>query len=258
LVTVDVDVVARLRSAGCVYAEDEARLLRSAARSRAELDDLLTRRLTGVPLEQVIGFAEFCGLRVAVDPGVFVPRRRTEFLVSQAVTLARPRAVVIDMCCGSGAIGAAIAAAVAQVELYACDIDPAAVRCARRNLVGGHVYEGDLYEPLPSRVCGRVDAVVASAPYVPTDAIGLLPAEARLHEPRLALDGGIDGMDVQRRVIDAAPPWLVSGGHLFVECSEGQASPLAERFTSHGLASRVTRSARLGATVVIGTKPLRR
>ena len=154
-----------------------------------------------------------------------------------------------------GAIGVAIAAAVEQVELHASDIDPGAVRCARRNVADGQVYEGDLFEPLPTQLRGRVDVLVASAPYVPTDAIRLLPAEARLHEPRVALDGGVDGMDVERRVTDGAPPWLVPGGHLLVECSRGQASSLAERFTSNGLVTRVAGSGRLSATVVIGAKP---
>ena len=99
-------------------------------------------------------------------------------------------------------MGAALAAAWAGLELHAADIDPAAVRCARRNLAaaGGQVYEGDLYEPLPAALRGRVDVLVANVPYVPTEEIGLLPPEARLHEPRVALDGGADGLDVLRRV----------------------------------------------------------
>jgi release factor glutamine methyltransferase len=105
-------VIIRLRAAGCVFAEDEARLLISAARTPAELDAMVARRTAGLPLEQVLGWAEFCGLRIAVAPGVFVPRRRTEFLVRQAAELARPGAVIVDLCCGAGAIGAALAAAV--------------------------------------------------------------------------------------------------------------------------------------------------
>src|SRR6266566_7097947 len=151
-------VIARLRAAGCVFAEDEARLLISAARTPADLAAMVERRAAGQPIEHVLGWAEFCGLRIAVDPRVFVPRRRTEFLVRRAASLARragaparqdrarPRTVVVvDLCCGSGAVGAALAAALGQVELHAADIDPAAVRCARRNVaaVGGRVYQGD-------------------------------------------------------------------------------------------------------------------
>lgn len=169
-------IVTRLRAAGCVFAEDEAELLISTAATPAELAVMVDRRIAGLPLEHVLGWAEFCGLRVFVDPGVFVPRRRTEFLAGQAVALARPGAVVVDLCCGSGALGAAVAATVERVELYAADIDPAAVRCARRNIAAvGRVYEGDLYEPLPASLRGRIDVLVANAPYVPTDEIQLLP-----------------------------------------------------------------------------------
>src|SRR5262249_19817993 len=104
-------IVTRLRAAGCVFAEDEARLLLATARTPAELSAMVDRRTAGHPLEHVLGWADFCGLRVAVDPGVFVPRRRTEFLVRQAIAIAPPRPVVVDLCCGSGAVGAALAAA---------------------------------------------------------------------------------------------------------------------------------------------------
>ena len=146
-------------------ADDEARLLVSAARTPADLDAMVDRRVAGLPLEHVLGWAEFCGQRIAVDPGVFVPRRRTELLVRQAVALGRAGAVVVDLCCGSGAVGAAVGAALDGVELYAVDVDPVAVRCARRNLAasGGRVFDGDLYGPLPDTLLGRVDVVVANA-----------------------------------------------------------------------------------------------
>jgi release factor glutamine methyltransferase len=248
-------VVTRLRAAGCVFAEDEARLLISSARTPADLAAMVDRRVRGLPLEHVLGWAEFCGLRIAVDTGVFVPRRRTEFLVRQAASLARPGAVVLDLCCGSGAVGAALAATVQRAEIHAVDIDPAAVLCARRNLAGGQVYEGDLYEPLPDALRGRVDVLVANAPYVPTEAIGLMPPEARVHEPRVALDGGSDGLDVQRRVTAEAPRWLASGGYLLIETSALQAPSTVAAFARHGLIPRVATAEALSATVVIGTRP---
>jgi release factor glutamine methyltransferase len=216
---------------------------------------MVDRRVAGLPLEQVLGWAEFCGLRLAVDPGVFVPRRRTEFLVRQAVALAGPHAIVVDLCCGVGAVGAALAASVAGARVHAVDIDPAAVACARRNLdgFGVHVYQGDLYDALPPALRGRVDVVVANVPYVPTDEMGLLPAEARAHEPRVALDGGPDGLDVLRRVAAGAPGWLVPGGHLLIETSERQATSAVAAFAASGLRARVEASADLNATVVIGT-----
>jgi release factor glutamine methyltransferase len=256
-------VVATLRAAGCVFAEDEARLLIAAAGTPAELAAMVGRRAAGLPLEQVIGWAEFCGLRIAVAPGVFVPRRRTEFLVRRAIALARAVGqpagglVVLDLCCGSGAVGAALAAALHPAELHACDIDPAAVVCARRNLAaaGGQVCQGDLYAPLPDVLRGRVGLLAANVPYIPASEIALLPAEARLHEPRAALDGGADGLDVLRRVAAGAPEWLVPGGHLLVETSERQAPQAAAAFTGSGLDTQVATSRELSATVIIGTRP---
>jgi release factor glutamine methyltransferase len=257
----DSAIVARLRAAGCVFAEDEARLLIAAARTPPELDVMIGQRVAGLPLEQVLGWAEFCGLRITVAPGVFVPRRRTEFLVRQAALLlregiARPGNVIVDLCCGAGAIGAALAAAVERAEVHAADIDPAAVRCARQNLPGGRVYQGDLYEPLPAGLRGRVAILAANVPYVPSDEIGFLPPEARAHEPRAALDGGADGLDVLRRVAAGAAGWLAPGGHLLSETSERQV-PLAEAaLAAAGLTARVARSADLDATVVIGRRPV--
>jgi release factor glutamine methyltransferase len=253
-------VAARLRAAGCVYAEDEADLLISAARSEAELATLVDRRAAGQPLEHVLGWAEFCGLRIAVDPAVFVPRRRTEFLAGQAIGLARPGAVVVDLCCGSGALAAVLAAAVDGAEVHAADIDPAAVRCARRNLAatGGRVYQGDLFGPLPAALRGRVGILLANVPYVPTGEVGLLPLEAREHEARVALDGGPDGLAVLRRVAAGAAEWLAPGGHLLSEISERQVAAASEAATRAGLAARVTGSEEHGATVLIATRPTAR
>jgi release factor glutamine methyltransferase len=245
-------VVSRLRAAGCVFAEDEARLLMSTARTPAELEAMVDQRVAGRPLEHVLGWAEFCGLRITVAPGVFVPRRRTEFLVRQAAALVRPGDVIVDLCCGAGAIGAALAAGVDRAEVHAADIDPAAVRCARRNLPGGRVYQGDLYEPLPAALRGRVAVLAANVPYVPTEEIGFLPPEARAHEPRAALDGGADGLEVLRRVAAGAPEWLTPGGHLLIETTERQAPSAEAAFAASGLTTRMARSGDLNATVVIG------
>ncbi|MFJ6737739.1 putative protein N(5)-glutamine methyltransferase [Streptomyces sp. NPDC091279] len=246
-------VVAALRAAGCVFAEDEARLILAAARTPDRLADLVARRVAGHPLELVVGWAEFAGLRIAVEPGVFVPRRRTEFLVEQALAHAPGASVVVDLCCGSGALGAALAAALGAVELHAADIDPAAVRCARRNVPAtGHVHTGDLFEALPAQVRGRVDILAANVPYVPTGEVGLLPAEARDHEPLVALDGGTDGLDVLRRVAAEAPRWLAPGGCLLVETSERQSDAALAAFTRAGLTAHLATDDARGATVVLG------
>lgn len=249
-------IVTTLRAAGCVFAEDEAELLITAARDEAELAAMVEQRVSGLPIEHVVGWAEFHGLRIAVDPGVFVPRRRTSYLVDEAIALSRPASVVVDLCCGSGALGVAVASA-QEVELYSADVEPAAVRCARRNVepLGGKVFEGDLFDPLPSALRGRVDILLSNVPYVPTDEVRLLPAEARLHEPLVTLDGGSDGLDVLRRVSAAAPGWLAAGGHVLVETSERQAPVAASIFEGDGLAARITASDELYATVVIASKP---
>jgi release factor glutamine methyltransferase len=250
-------MVAALRAAGCVFAEDEAELILATARTPREAAAMVDRRAAGLPLELVLGWAEFAGLKVTVESGVFVPRRRTEFLVRQALAEVPDARVVLDLCCGSGAVGAALAAALGPVELHAADIDPAAVRCARRNTAaaGGRVHEGDLYAALPAGLRGRVDILAANVPYVPTGEVGLLPAEARDHEPLVALDGGTDGLDVLRRVATEAPHWLAPGGRLLVETSERQAPAAVEAFTAAGLSTRLAVDEELYAQVIIGTRP---
>ena len=249
-------VVARLRAAGCVFAEDEARILRSAARTAAELDTMVDRRAGGLPLEHVVGWAEFRGLRVAVVPGVFVPRRRTEFLVRRAAALAPPRPVVLDLCCGSGALGAALVTGLDGYELHSADIDRESVRCARRNVepLGGRVHEGDLFAPLPANLRGRVDVLLCNVPYVPSEEVALLPPEARDHEPRVALDGGADGLAVLRRVTAEASGWLAPGGRLLFETSGRQLPDALDAVVRGGLSAETAHCADLYATVVIGTR----
>lgn len=243
----------RLRAAGCVFAEDEARLLIAA---RGSLDALVARRVAGEPLEYVLGWARFCGRRIAVEPGVFVPRRRTELLAREAVAAAAradSAPVLVELCCGAAAVAAVVAAEVPGTRVCAADVDPTAVRCARRNLRAGDVYVGDLYAALPESLRGHVDVLVANAPYVPTEAIALMPPEARLHEPLVALDGGPDGLDVQRRVIADAPSWLVpGGGALLIETSVEQAPVTAALMTDAGLRARIVRDREVDGTVAIG------
>jgi release factor glutamine methyltransferase len=246
-------LVRRLREAGCVFAEDEARLLREAAPGETALEALALRRIAGEPLEYVLGWAEFRGRRLAVAPGVFVPRRRTELLAREAIRVTRPGAVVLDLCCGVGAVASAVAAAVPGIELHAADLDPAATACARRNLPGGAaVHTGDLYAALPPSLRERVDVLAANAPYVPTARIALMPPEARLHEAHAALDGGEDGLALQRRVAREGLDWLAPGGVLLLETSEQQAPATAALLQEAGLRTRTVRSERLDGTVVLG------
>jgi release factor glutamine methyltransferase len=247
------DLVARLRAAGCVFAEEEAELLTGAAASRSELEEMARRRVAGEPLEYVVGYAEFLGIRVTLAPGVFIPRRRTEFLARTAIGRSVPGAVVVDLCCGSGAIGAAIAAAVPVGELHAADIDPVAVKCAELN-VPGHVHQGDLFDPLPSTLRGRVDVLVVNPPYVPSSEVPLLPSEARDHEPLVTLDGGTDGLEILRRVARAAPRWLAPGGCLLAETSARQADRAVAAIAGAGLRTDVLSDESLDATVVLADR----
>jgi release factor glutamine methyltransferase len=257
-------VVARLRAAGCVFAEEEARLMLSTAGTSADLTAMVDRRVHGEPLEHVLGWAEFCGLRVEVGPGVFVPRRRSEFLVREAVAAATAtaeagtaratRPVILDLCCGSGAVGLAVASALGRAELHAADVDARAAVYAHRNLarVGGHVYVGDLYDPLLADLRGRVSVLVVNAPYVPTSEIPLMPAEARLHEPLIALDGGPDGVSIHRRVAAQASRWLAPGGSLLIETSVGQSALTQAAMVAAGLTARIATDDDMDATVAIG------
>jgi release factor glutamine methyltransferase len=269
-------MIARLRAAGCVFAEEEAAVLTASADTPAQLDVMVARRVGGEPLEQVVGWAEFAGLRVLVDLGVFVPRRRSEYLVEVAVRLAGRRGdavprVIVDLCCGTGALGLAVAAELAAgdadgrasadvrlsgVELHAADLDPAAVACARRNVepAGGHVYAGDLFSALPDSLRGRIGVLICNAPYVPTSEIAFMPGEARDHEALMALDGGADGLAVLRRVAADAPAWLAPGGVLLVETSERQAASMAAAMDAAGLAARVHTDDEWGATVITGAR----
>ncbi|MEV4709942.1 putative protein N(5)-glutamine methyltransferase [Micromonospora sp. NPDC049374] len=251
-------LVARLRRAGCVWAEEEARLLMAAGADPQSLAELVDRRVAGEPLEYLLGWAEFCGERIDVDPAVFVPRARTALLVSAAVRVTGPAATVVELCCGSGALSRVLARRLATPRLLAAvDVDPAAVACARRNLtaVGVPVLAGDLFDPLPAAWRGRLDLVVANAPYVPTAAMALLPPEARRYESAAALDGGPDGLAVLRRLAAAAPNWLAPGGHLVVEVGQGQVERFRAVLTEVGLVPSVVRDDAYDATVMLGRCP---
>ncbi|WP_262851265.1 putative protein N(5)-glutamine methyltransferase [Mumia quercus] len=249
----DPTLVARLRAAGSVFAEEEARVLAASASTPAQLEGWTQRRLAGEPLEHVVGWAEFGGLKVAVGPGVFVPRARTEALARRAAALAPEGGTVLDLCCGSGAVGALVAELRSDVRVVAADLDPAAVACARRNMPPGDVFEGALFGALPDDLRGRLDVVAVNAPYVPTDAIASMPPEARDHEPRLALDGGADGVDVHRRVAAQARDWLAPSGRLLLEASTSQVPWTALALARHGLHPYVAdHDEEIGTAVVAG------
>ena len=251
----------QLAAAGCVRAAEEASILVADAGTADEVAARVARRVAGEPLEHVVGWSEFRELRLAVTDGVFVPRTASGLLVEEAASIVRCLAgpgrevLVVDLCCGVGAVGAALAAEVPHLRVHASDVDPRAVACAERNLAacGGRVHLGDLFHALPRRLRGRTDLVVSSPPYVPTDQIRLLPTEARLFEPTTALDGGPDGLALVERIAREARRWLAPGGRLAVEVSEVQVDAAAVLVEELGYRCRGVTSEELGAAVVVGS-----
>jgi release factor glutamine methyltransferase len=233
-VDVVLDVVDRLRAAGCVQAEREAELLLAAP---GDVEPLLARRLAGERLEDVLGWAEFCGRRYAISPGVFVPRHRSEFLVALAASRTRRGDRVLDLCCGTGALLGALTNEVHGLDAHATDVSPAAVDCARRNLPEATVHRGDLFGALAVEL--RFDVVLANVPYVPTREIAHLPVEMRDHEDVRTLDGGDDGLAVLRRVLAELPCRLSPSGRLLTELEGAELEAAREAAAGLGLESLV-------------------
>jgi release factor glutamine methyltransferase len=216
-------VVGRLRAAGCVAAEDEAHELITAAPDWRVLEGWLSRREQGEPLAWITGGLEFCGRWVHVSPGLYVPRIQSEELARRAGRLLPKRGRAADLCTGAGAIAAHLLAAVPTASVIGVDLDPNAVACAARN--GVRAVLGDLDEPLePDH---SFDVVTAVPPYVPTGQLRLLPVDVQRYEPRAALDGGADGLDVARRVVSAASRLLAPRGWLLIELGADQDEALA-------------------------------
>ena len=220
-----------LADAGCIAAGEEAdELIRAAGGDPHVLDDLVSRRTDGEPIAWLTGVATFCGVRLFVAPGVYVPRRQTEPLARRAAALLPPAGVAADLCTGAGAIAAVLAAAVPTAQVVATELDEDAAQCARRN--GVEVFEGWLDDPLPRRFEHRVDVLTAVVPYVPTDSLRLLPRDVQAYEPRLALDGGVDGTDLLVEVVRRSPRLAESGWLAAAGAGWGPSRP--DRTTSPG------------------------
>jgi release factor glutamine methyltransferase len=227
------DVAARLRDAGFVAAEDEAEELFDTSSGRDDvLESLVRRRLTGEPLAWITGFATFCGLRISMDRDVYVPRWQSEPLAYRAIERLAPHGTAVDLCTGSGALAATLMSARPRSRVVATELDGRAARCARRN--GVTVYEGDLFDSLPSFFEGRVDVVVGVVPYVPTAALTTLPRDTLTFESTTAYDGGTDGTGVLRRAIQHSGRFLRPGGALLLELGGDQAELLRDELTSSG------------------------
>ncbi len=265
MTTHDLDaVVDRLRAAGCVAAEEEAADYVALAPDAATLEAWLLRREQGEPPAWITGTTVFCGRRLHVSPGVYVPRAQTEELARRAAALLPPGGWAVDLCTGGGAVAAHLRAEVPDAAVVGVDIDPVAAACARRNGVPAVV--GNL-GALPLRSYARLgssgrapvrteadggagpggagsdrrgfrfdgfDLVTAVPPYVPTGRIGVLPADVQRYDSRLALDGGDDGLDLARRVVVAARRLLRPGGRLLAEVGGTQDEGLAPVLSAAG------------------------
>jgi release factor glutamine methyltransferase len=223
-------VVSRLTAAGCVAAEEEATEFIAAAPDEATLEEWLRRREEGEPLAWIIGTISFCGLILEIAPGVYVPRPQSEELARRAARLLPEYGHALDLCTAAGAIAAHLKERVPTASVIGVDVDLRAAACARRN--GVPTLAGDMAEAV--RCPDGFDVITAVAPYVPTDELRLLSADVQRYEPRRALDGGADGLDLVRRVVVAAARLLRPGGWLLVEVGGAQEQPLAEFMSQAG------------------------
>lgn len=200
-----------------------------------EYDALLTQRVAHRPTAYLTCHREFYGLDFHVEPGVLIPRPETELLVDEALAQIQQRldaqrhVAFVDVGTGSGAIAIAVAKAKPAAEVFATEISPAALAIAqynaRRLRVAGRIrfLPGDLLEPLPV----AADVIAANLPYIPSADVDALPPELRENEPRLALDGGADGLALIRRLLHHAPAKAKPGGVLLLETAFDQAQAVA-------------------------------
>jgi release factor glutamine methyltransferase len=230
----DIRVVQALAEGGCIAPRAEADELFTASGDGAgSIEELVARRLRGEPLAWITGSVRFCGVRIRVDPGVFVPRPHTQALARRAVSLLPAVGIAVDLCTGAGAVAAVLASAHPQAAVVATDVDPLAVACARRN--GVRAIVGDLDEPLSPSLRGSVDVMTAVVPYVPTEELHLLPRDVFANEPRRALDGGPRGTTVLVRATEVAARWLRAGGSVLLELGGHQAGEVATTLADLGL-----------------------
>ena len=201
-------------------------------------DSLIARRASGEPLQYIIGIAEFMEMDFDVNKDVFIPRPETEILVKEASLEIKNKervGKVLDLCTGSGNIAIGLGRSVPTIEIIATDISERALDRARMNSISHGTeksitfYKGDLFDALPLDKKYKFDIIVCNPPYVKRADIGLLQEEVQV-EPRIALDGGSDGLDFYRQIANKAPAYLSPGGSLFLEVGAGQAEDISVIF----------------------------
>ena len=254
--------VARLKAAGIETPSLDASLLLAhvldtgretlAAKGEEELSQeaitalraLLDRRINGECIAYILGKKEFFALEFSVNPHVLVPRPDTEILVEAALEIIKKEEVadnetrILDLCTGSGAVAVSLKHEMPQIEVYATDISTEALQTAKTNaqrLLGEkqiHFCQGDLYNALPTSV-SSFNLIVSNPPYIPTDEIKTLSSEVQ-NEPRLALDGGKDGLEIIKRIVEKAPENLMQGGALLMEAAPYQMEEIAHLLENRG------------------------
>jgi release factor glutamine methyltransferase len=250
-------VISALAAAGCLAPAEEAEeLIRAAEAGAGILDELVAGRQRGEPLAWITGSVDFCGIRVRVDRGVYVPRAHTEPLARRAASLLPAGGTGIDLGTGSGAIAAVMRSIRPHATVLATDRDRRAIACARSN--GVTAFLGDLDEPLPPSLGGRVDVMTAVVPYVPQEELHLLPRDVLAFEPRHALDGGPGGTALLERVAELSIRWLRPGGSLLLELGGDQASAMATTMSVNGFSEfRVYRDAEGYDRAIEAHRPIR-
>ena len=215
---------------------------------RAEMKDLVKRRAAREPVAYLVGFREFFSLPFRVTKDVLIPRPDTETLVVEALRLVRPMETspqILDLCTGSGCIAISIAKNAAKAQVTGVDISPAALAIAQENGATTEVTDrtswlvGDLFQPLTDG--SRFDLIVSNPPYITDEELATLDADVRQYEPRLALAGGADGLDLVRRLLTEAPKWLKPGGSLLLEIDPKQ-FPAVDAFAAQTSAYKDVRS----------------
>jgi len=214
-----------------------------------ELDryrDLVRRRAGGEPLQQILGETEFYSRTFKVESGVFIPRPETERLIEACTEILAPgdrnlvAPLAVEVGCGTGIIGITLALELPRLTVHATDVNPLAVDLAARNahLLGCDVrmsfHQGNRLAPVPAHLKGTVDLLVSNPPYIPTDEIPDLSAEVADHDPREALDGGQDGLNVYRALASEMEDWVRPGGHVAVEIGFDQGPQVVEIFAASG------------------------
>lgn len=212
-----------------MFAEAEARALRAAFLD-AHLDAAVARRASGVPLEQVLGFADLAGARVDVTEGVFVPRERAAAIVDVAAARHPNARVAVDLGCGAGTLAALLTRCCRGARVIGADIDENALSCARRTAsrYGFEIRSGSWWNALPGDLRGQIDLAVAYLPHVPTQELSRIHADFRSHEPRSSVDGGVDGLDPLRQVAVALGDWLSPSGFFATLVAPQQVEAAAE------------------------------